>query len=132
MSSTSLFYDRSSYCDRSSYDFVGNVRNSFKGCCLLHLCRLFCRLTPPLCLNFLGLTHMDVTISHAKTQPTAYTSVSKKTWVWAFSMVWRIGRVFLNASYSKVQIFIYFQSFQQCKTTWLLVRSFVIIFRSHQ
>ncbi|NXR03545.1 LMBD2 protein, partial [Sagittarius serpentarius] len=36
---------------------------------------LFCRLTPPLCLNFLGLTHMDVTISHINTQPTAYTSI---------------------------------------------------------
>ncbi|XP_064498808.1 G-protein coupled receptor-associated protein LMBRD2 [Pseudopipra pipra] len=36
---------------------------------------LFCRLTPPLCLNFLGLTHMDATISHKKTQPTAYTSI---------------------------------------------------------
>lgn len=39
-------------------------------------CRLFCRLTPPLCLNFLGLTHMDSSISHKNTQPTAYTSVS--------------------------------------------------------
>ncbi|XP_036614426.1 G-protein coupled receptor-associated protein LMBRD2 isoform X1 [Trichosurus vulpecula] len=36
---------------------------------------LFCRLTPPLCLNFLGLTHMDSTISHQDTQPTAYTSI---------------------------------------------------------
>ncbi|XP_074425343.1 G-protein coupled receptor-associated protein LMBRD2 isoform X1 [Larus michahellis] len=36
---------------------------------------LFCRLTPPLCLNFLGLTHMDATISHRNTQPTAYTSI---------------------------------------------------------
>ncbi|XP_075344658.1 G-protein coupled receptor-associated protein LMBRD2 isoform X2 [Mycteria americana] len=36
---------------------------------------LFCRLTPPLCLNFLGLTHMDATISHKNTQPTAYTSI---------------------------------------------------------
>uniref|UniRef100_A0A8U7N6R8 LMBR1 domain containing 2 n=3 Tax=Corvus TaxID=30420 RepID=A0A8U7N6R8_CORMO len=36
---------------------------------------LFCRLTPPLCLNFLGLTHMDSTISHKNTQPTAYTSI---------------------------------------------------------
>lgn len=132
MSSTSLFCDRSSYYVRSSYDFVGNVRNSLKGYCLLHLCRLFCRLTPPLCLNFLGLTHMDVTISHAKTQPTAYTSVSKKTWVWAFSMVWRIGRVFLNASYSKIQIFKSFQSLQQGKNTWLSMRIFAVIFRTHQ
>ncbi|XP_021063982.1 LMBR1 domain-containing protein 2 [Mus pahari] len=36
---------------------------------------LFCRLTPPLCLNFLGLTHMDSSISHQNTQPTAYTSI---------------------------------------------------------
>ncbi|XP_042731432.1 G-protein coupled receptor-associated protein LMBRD2 isoform X3 [Lagopus leucura] len=36
---------------------------------------LFCRLTPPLCLNFLGLTHMDATISHRDAQPTAYTSI---------------------------------------------------------
>ncbi|XP_017736215.1 PREDICTED: LMBR1 domain-containing protein 2 [Rhinopithecus bieti] len=36
---------------------------------------LFCRLTPPLCLNFLGLTHMDSSISHKNTQPTAYTSI---------------------------------------------------------
>ncbi|XP_025069330.1 LMBR1 domain-containing protein 2 isoform X4 [Alligator sinensis] len=36
---------------------------------------LFCRLTPPLCLNFLGLTHMDSSISHQNTQVTAYTSI---------------------------------------------------------
>ncbi|XP_037758568.1 G-protein coupled receptor-associated protein LMBRD2 isoform X2 [Chelonia mydas] len=36
---------------------------------------LFCRLTPPLCLNFLGLTHMDSSISHKNTQATAYTSI---------------------------------------------------------
>ncbi|OCU02596.1 hypothetical protein XELAEV_18008359mg [Xenopus laevis] len=36
---------------------------------------LFCRLTPPLCLNFLGLTHMDVSISHQNIEPTAYTSI---------------------------------------------------------
>ncbi|MEE6458025.1 hypothetical protein FKM82_000152 [Ascaphus truei] len=36
---------------------------------------LFCRLTPPLCLNFLGLTHMDASISHQKSEPTAYTSI---------------------------------------------------------
>lgn len=113
MSSISLF------SVRSSYDFVGNVKNSFKCCCLLHLCRLFCRLTPPLCLNFLGLTHMDATISHKNTQPTAYTSVSKKMWVGAFSKVWRTGRVFLNTSYSNIQIFKSFQSFPQGKNTWL-------------
>ncbi|XP_023256284.1 LMBR1 domain-containing protein 2-B-like [Seriola lalandi dorsalis] len=37
---------------------------------------LFCRLTPPLCLNFLGLIHMDSAISHQKKEPTAYTSVT--------------------------------------------------------
>lgn len=37
---------------------------------------LFCRLTPPMCLNFLGLTHMDSSISKRTTdQPTAYTSI---------------------------------------------------------
>lgn len=37
--------------------------------------RLFCRLTPPLCLNFLGLIHMDSAISHQAKEQTAYTSV---------------------------------------------------------
>lgn len=37
---------------------------------------LFCRLTPPLCLNFLGVTHMDAAISKDyKKIPTAYTSI---------------------------------------------------------
>ncbi|XP_056289010.1 G-protein coupled receptor-associated protein LMBRD2B isoform X2 [Pseudoliparis swirei] len=36
---------------------------------------LFCRLTPPLCLNFLGLIHMDSTISHQQKEQTAYTSI---------------------------------------------------------
>ncbi|XP_034048190.1 G-protein coupled receptor-associated protein LMBRD2B [Thalassophryne amazonica] len=36
---------------------------------------LFCRLTPPLCLNFLGLIHMDSTISHLQKEQTAYTSI---------------------------------------------------------
>ncbi|XP_062410458.1 G-protein coupled receptor-associated protein LMBRD2B isoform X2 [Sardina pilchardus] len=36
---------------------------------------LFCRLTPPLCLNFLGLIHMDSAISHQAKQQTAYTSI---------------------------------------------------------
>uniref|UniRef100_A0A669DJV0 LMBR1 domain containing 2b n=1 Tax=Oreochromis niloticus TaxID=8128 RepID=A0A669DJV0_ORENI len=36
---------------------------------------LFCRLTPPLCLNFLGLIHMDSTISHQEKLQTAYTSI---------------------------------------------------------
>lgn len=40
-------------------------------------CRLFCRLTPPLCLNFLGLIHMDSAISHQQKEQTAYTSVSR-------------------------------------------------------
>ncbi|XP_077353985.1 G-protein coupled receptor-associated protein LMBRD2B [Festucalex cinctus] len=36
---------------------------------------LFCRLTPPLCLNFLGLVHMDAAISHQHREQTAYTSI---------------------------------------------------------
>ncbi|XP_063066309.1 G-protein coupled receptor-associated protein LMBRD2B [Engraulis encrasicolus] len=36
---------------------------------------LFCRLTPPLCLNFLGLIHMDSAISHKDREQTAYTSI---------------------------------------------------------
>ncbi|XP_061117219.1 G-protein coupled receptor-associated protein LMBRD2a [Conger conger] len=36
---------------------------------------LFCRLTPPLCLNFLGLIHMDSAISHKSKEQTAYTSI---------------------------------------------------------
>ncbi|XP_069740640.1 G-protein coupled receptor-associated protein LMBRD2B isoform X2 [Narcine bancroftii] len=36
---------------------------------------LFCRLTPPLCLNFLGLMHMDTAISHQAREQTAYTSI---------------------------------------------------------
>lgn len=43
--------------------------------CFLTL-RLFCRLTPPLCLNFLGLIHMDSAISHQDRIQTSYTSVS--------------------------------------------------------
>ncbi|XP_059193816.1 G-protein coupled receptor-associated protein LMBRD2a [Centropristis striata] len=36
---------------------------------------LFCRLTPPLCLNFLGLIHMDSAISHQDRIQTSYTSI---------------------------------------------------------
>ncbi|XP_033828895.1 G-protein coupled receptor-associated protein LMBRD2B-like [Periophthalmus magnuspinnatus] len=36
---------------------------------------LFCRLTPPLCLNFLGLIHMDSTVSHLNRIQTSYTSI---------------------------------------------------------
>ncbi|XP_032874137.1 LOW QUALITY PROTEIN: G-protein coupled receptor-associated protein LMBRD2 [Amblyraja radiata] len=36
---------------------------------------LFCRLTPPLCLNFLGLIHMDSAISHQAHEQAAYTSI---------------------------------------------------------
>ncbi|MEQ2286979.1 LMBR1 domain-containing protein 2-B, partial [Ameca splendens] len=36
---------------------------------------LFCRLTPPLCLNFLGLIHMDSGISHQDRIQTSYTSI---------------------------------------------------------
>lgn len=38
--------------------------------------RLLCRLTPPLCLNFLGLTHLDSHITKdSDTVETAYTKV---------------------------------------------------------
>uniref|UniRef100_A0A8C4HB85 LMBR1 domain containing 2a n=1 Tax=Dicentrarchus labrax TaxID=13489 RepID=A0A8C4HB85_DICLA len=36
---------------------------------------LFCRLTPPLCLNFLGLIHLDSAISHQDRIQTSYTSI---------------------------------------------------------
>lgn len=36
---------------------------------------LFCRLTPPLCLNFLGLIHMDSVVSHKNRIQTSYTSI---------------------------------------------------------
>ncbi|XP_072289588.1 G-protein coupled receptor-associated protein LMBRD2B-like [Eucyclogobius newberryi] len=36
---------------------------------------LFCRLTPPLCLNFLGLVHMDPAVSNLNRIRTSYTSV---------------------------------------------------------
>ncbi|XP_008302158.1 LMBR1 domain-containing protein 2-B-like [Stegastes partitus] len=36
---------------------------------------LFCRLTPPLCLNFLGLIHMDSAVSHQDRIPTSYTYI---------------------------------------------------------
>ncbi|XP_007548113.1 LMBR1 domain-containing protein 2-B-like [Poecilia formosa] len=36
---------------------------------------LFCRLTPPLCLNFLGLIHLDSAISHQDRMQTSYTSI---------------------------------------------------------
>ncbi|XP_029366538.1 LMBR1 domain-containing protein 2-B-like isoform X2 [Echeneis naucrates] len=36
---------------------------------------LFCRLTPPLCLNFLGLIHMDSAISHQDRIQTSYSSI---------------------------------------------------------
>ncbi|KAM9858255.1 G-protein coupled receptor-associated protein LMBRD2a [Aulostomus maculatus] len=36
---------------------------------------LFCRLTPPLCLNFLGLIHMDSAISHQDRIQTSYTTI---------------------------------------------------------
>ncbi|XP_035999688.1 G-protein coupled receptor-associated protein LMBRD2B isoform X1 [Fundulus heteroclitus] len=36
---------------------------------------LFCRLTPPLCLNFLGLIHMDSAFSHQDKIQTSYTSI---------------------------------------------------------
>ncbi|XP_051552333.1 G-protein coupled receptor-associated protein LMBRD2B-like isoform X2 [Myxocyprinus asiaticus] len=45
---------------------------------------LFCRLTPPLCLNFLGVIHMDSTISHQQRQQTAYTSIMGSMQVLSF------------------------------------------------
>ncbi|XP_051923788.1 G-protein coupled receptor-associated protein LMBRD2B-like isoform X2 [Hippocampus zosterae] len=36
---------------------------------------LFCRLTPPLCLNFLGLIHMDPAVSQQDRLHTSYTSI---------------------------------------------------------
>ncbi|XP_077418558.1 G-protein coupled receptor-associated protein LMBRD2B-like isoform X2 [Vanacampus margaritifer] len=36
---------------------------------------LFCRLTPPLCLNFLGLIHMDPAVSQPDRIHTSYTSI---------------------------------------------------------
>lgn len=42
---------------------------------LFCLPRLLCRLTPPLCLNFLGLIHMDSAISHQDRIQTSYISV---------------------------------------------------------
>lgn len=49
--------------------------------------RLLCRLTPPLCLNFLGLIHMDSAISHQDRIQTSYVSVgpSQKNTHAAFS-----------------------------------------------
>ncbi|XP_060792076.1 G-protein coupled receptor-associated protein LMBRD2B isoform X4 [Neoarius graeffei] len=45
---------------------------------------LFCRLTPPLCLNFLGLIHMDSAISHQAKEQTAYTSIMGSMHVLSF------------------------------------------------
>ena len=37
---------------------------------------MLCRLTPPLCLNFLGLVHLDSHVTHDANIPdTAYTQV---------------------------------------------------------
>lgn len=40
---------------------------------------LLCRLTPPMCLNFLGLIHMDSHIIKARLMETYYTQVSRLT-----------------------------------------------------
>lgn len=38
---------------------------------------MLCRLTPPLCLNFLGLIHLDSHVTkNANIEETAYTKVS--------------------------------------------------------
>lgn len=44
-----------------------------KGSCV---CRMLCRLTPPMCLNFLGLIHLDSHITHEDNlEETSYTKV---------------------------------------------------------
>lgn len=45
---------------------------------------LFCRLTPPLCLNFLGVIHMDSTISHQQREQTVYNSIMGSMQVLSF------------------------------------------------
>ena len=40
---------------------------------------LLCRLTPPLCLNFLSLIHMDSHVIQSKIMETAYTQVQRET-----------------------------------------------------
>lgn len=45
---------------------------------------LFCRLTPPLCLNFLGLIHMDSAVSHQDRIQTSYTSIMGSMHVLSF------------------------------------------------
>lgn len=55
-----------------------SIKSIKKMWCILSLPsppRLFCRLTPPLCLNFLGLIHMDSAVSHQDRIQTSYTSV---------------------------------------------------------
>lgn len=60
------------YClKKSSHHMLIKIKLIKNKC----FCRLFCRLTPPLCLNFLGLIHMDSAISHQQKEQTAYTSV---------------------------------------------------------
>lgn len=45
--------------------------------------RLLCRLTPPLCLNFLGLIHMDTHVTKKYgLEETAYTQVGKEWYAW--------------------------------------------------
>lgn len=43
--------------------------------CLFIMSRMVCRLTPPLCLNFLGLIHMDSHIIKNNNMETHYTQV---------------------------------------------------------
>jgi len=43
------------------------------------VCRMLCRLTPPLCLNFLGLMHLDShIIADTGIVETSYTQVCQK------------------------------------------------------
>ena len=61
--------------------FVLMVDNCFEKYLSFVIGRMLCRLTPPLCLNFLGLLHLDSHItSDVGMQETAYTKVSRYHW----------------------------------------------------
>ena len=46
---------------------------------IFHVLSLLCRLTPPMCLNFLGLIHMDSHVIKTKTVETAFTRVKRES-----------------------------------------------------
>lgn len=54
---------------------IKTIKRMWCSAWFFHFSRLFCRLTPPLCLNFLGLLHMDSAVSHRDRIQTSYTSV---------------------------------------------------------